>query len=442
MVASSKLKDVQKFNHMNCRFFFRDNSSCDATSIVSIIYFWQYLVSITSNLGIKTLCVFFITCSVQLSLQADELIDKKQPSWSTKVNVFNPSCTNGEVACWADIRNSAANLELHDYIPLKIQDVDDKHHICVSFPHMKDSYWAGVAYGIISEGKRLGQKITLFEAGGYTHLEKQLTQVDDCIANGGEALIIGPISNHGNARQIELIREKGIPVLVIITGMNTTVDANSLQSFNSMAYTSCQWITRQHAPEDGNIKIVWFPGPPAAGWSMAANEGCRRALQGSHVEIIETKWGDTGKAIQLKLVEETLQAMASGSTPEFHYIVGTATTIEGAVGALRERKLENKIKLVAYYYTPGMHVFLKRGLVSMTLSDQMIIQAKIAVDQSVRLLENKPMATKGRPEFNNSQRITEHVQPQKILVTPENIVDFDTTTTLAPKGWIPIFSVD
>ena len=39
--------------------------------------------------------------------------------------------------------------------------------------------------------------------------------------NEGDALIIGPISSNGNAKQIELIREKGIPVVIIITGINT-----------------------------------------------------------------------------------------------------------------------------------------------------------------------------------------------------------------------------
>lgn len=134
--------------------------------------------------------------------------------------------------------------------------------------------------------------------------------------------------------------------------------------------------------------------------------------------------------------------MTSGKKVELDYIVGTATTIEGAVGAIRVRGLEEKIKLVAFYYTPGMHIFLKRGVVAMAPSDQMITQARIAVDQAVRLLENKEMATGGRPEFTNSGRLVEHVQPPVIIVTPDTVSDFDTSSTLAPKGWRPIFSVD
>lgn len=362
--------------------------------------------------------------------------------WTQNVNVFNLSCTDGDVACWIDERNALDTLPLIMYKPLKVSEVKKKHHICVSFPHLKDSYWVGVAYGIISEGRRLEQKITLFEAGGYTNLATQLNQVDDCLNNKGDALIIGPISSNGNAKQIELIREKGIPVVIIITGINTEVDANSLQSFVNMGYTSCKWVADQEKLNKEKTNIVWFPGPPGAGWSIASHEGCLSALEGTNIRILETNWGDTGKAIQLKLVEETLLNHASGPEPNFKYIVGTGTTIEAAVGALRARKLGKKINLVSTYYTPGIDMFIKRGLISMAPSDQMISQAIIAVDQAVRLLEGKQMATLGRPEFNNTGRITEHVQQQILIVTPDTYDKFDSSTTLAPKGWSPKFSVD
>lgn len=362
--------------------------------------------------------------------------------WTQNVNVFNLSCTDGDVACWIDERNALDTLPLITYKPLKASEVKKKHHICVSFPHLKDSYWVGVAYGIISEGRRLEQKITLFEAGGYTNLATQLNQVDDCLNNKGDALIIGPISSNGNAKQIELIREKGIPVVIIITGINTEVDANSLQSFVNMGYTSCKWVADQEKLNKEKTNIVWFPGPPGAGWSIASHEGCLSALEGTNIRILETNWGDTGKAIQLKLVEETLLNHASGPEPDFKYIVGTGTTIEAAVGALRARKLGKKINLVSTYYTPGIDMFIKRGLISMAPSDQMISQAIIAVDQAVRLLEGKQMATLGRPEFNNTGRITEHVQQQILIVTPDTYDKFDSSTTLAPKGWSPKFSVD
>ncbi|MGD9538223.1 MAG: TMAO reductase system periplasmic protein TorT [Alphaproteobacteria bacterium] len=357
--------------------------------------------------------------------------------WPAKVQVYNPSCTDGDPKCWTDERNTPAKLEVIEYVPLMPNEVGKKHHICVSFPHLKDSYWVGAAYGIIEEGKRLGQKITLVEAAGYTNLEKQIAQVEDCVANGAEAVVIGAISADGNAKQVDELRAKGIKVIDLINGINTEVDAKSLESYYNMGYVACKWVADQHPAGSGKIKAAWFPGPPGAGWSVAGNDGCAAAVAGSDVELVDTKWGDTGKEIQLGLVEDVLQAHA-----DLSYLIGTAPTAEAAVSAVRDRDLQGQIKVVGYYYTPGMHMFIGRGQVAMAPTDQMIIQCRIAIDQAVRLLEGKPFASGGRPEYNDTGRVVEHVQPVVALVTPESIKAFDTATTLAPDGWTPVFSVD
>ena len=360
--------------------------------------------------------------------------------WPAKVEIYNPSCTDGDPACWTDPANQ--NLEIVDYVPLMPDEVDAKHHICVSFPHLVDSYWVGAAYGIIEEGKRLGQKISLIEAGGYDKLERQLSQVEDCIANGAEILVLSAISSEGNIKQVDELRARGIPVVDLINGINTEIDAKSLESYYSMGRIACKWIADQHPAGSGNVKLAWFPGPPGASWSVNGNQGCHDAVVGSDAEIISTKWAQTSKEAQLSLVENVIQAQTSGDDLDLDYIVGVAPAIEGGMAALRDMGLQDDVKLVSYYYTPGMHQFVGRGSVAMAPTDQMIIQARISIDQAVRILEGKPSATGGRPEYNDTGRTTEHVQPVAIQVTPENHADFDTSTTLAPKGWTPVFSTD
>ena len=143
-------------------------------------------------------------------------------------------------------------------------------------------------------------------------------------------------------------------------------------------------------------------GPPGASWSVAGNDGCHDAVKGSDVEIISTKWGQTSKEVQLKLVEDVIQAQTSDGETDLDYIVGVAPAVEGGMAATRDMGLQDQVKLVSYYYTPGMHQFVGRGSVAMAPTDQMIIQARIAIDQAVRILEGKPSATGGRPEFNLS----------------------------------------
>ena len=92
-------------------------------------------------------------------------------------------------------------------------------NLCVSFPHMKDAYWLGVDYGVIDEAKRLGVNLNVVEAGGYTELSRQISQIEDCVSGGADAVIIGAISAEGLNNVIAEVAGKGIPVIDLVNGI-------------------------------------------------------------------------------------------------------------------------------------------------------------------------------------------------------------------------------
>lgn len=309
-----------------------------------------------------------------------------------------------------------------EYVPL--EKADKKWNICVSFPHMKDAYWLAVDYGVAEEAKDLGVAMHLVEAGGYTNLNKQISQIEDCVANGAQAVVIGSISLDGLNKTVESLHNKHIPVIDVINGISSPmISAKSLVSFKEMGYNAGAYIAKQHPKGSGKVKVAWFPGPPGAGWVEAGNKGFLDAVKDSDVEVVDTKYGDTGKEVQLKLVEDSLQAH-----PDIAYIVGTSPTTEAAVQLLRERDLSNKIKVVAYYFTPGVYEDIKRGRVLAAPTDSAVIQGRVAIDQAVRILEGKPYM--------------KHVGPKIYVIDKSNVNSFDYASSLAPENWKPIFNVD
>ena len=98
-----------------------------------------------------------------------------------------------------------------DYAPLP--KADKPWNVCVLFPHMKDTFWVAVDYGIVEEAKRMGINMTLYEAGGYENLPKQLSQFDDCMAANFDAIIVGPISEAGLTRKMREAQKAGKPVI-------------------------------------------------------------------------------------------------------------------------------------------------------------------------------------------------------------------------------------
>lgn len=260
------------------------------------------------------------------------------------------------------------------YTPL--EKADEAYDICVSFPHMKDAYWLGVDYGVTEEAKRLGVKMNLVEAGGYTELAKQVSQIEDCVAAGADAVIIGAISYDGLNNVIKETAAKGIPVIDVINGVSSPdISAKSLVSFYTMGFETGKYLAEKHPEGSDPAKVGWFPGPAGAGWVEAANSGFLEAVKGSAVEVLEPRYGDTGKEAQLKLVEDVLQ-----SDPDVSYLAGTAVTAEAAQGLLRERGLTDEIGLLAFYMTPGVYTGIQRGMIAAAPADSMVIQGRIAMD--------------------------------------------------------------
>ncbi len=237
-------------------------------------------------------------------------------------------------------------------------------------------------------------------------------------------MIIGAISETGLNKLIDEITGKGIPVIDVINGVNSPkLAAKSLVSFAEMGYQAGEYLVKKHPKGSKPVKVAWFPGPPGAGWVVAGNKGFTDSVARGAIEVVSTKYGDTGKEIQLKLVEDVLQAY-----PNIDYIVGTSPTTEAAAQALRDAGKSDKIKVLAYYFTPGVYQDIKRGAVLAAPTDSAVIQGRIAIDQAVRILENKPY--------------TKHTGPAIYVIDKSNINSFHYESSLAPPDFKPTFRVD
>jgi protein TorT len=310
-----------------------------------------------------------------------------------------------------------------DYAPLP--KASRRWDLCVSFPHMKDAYWLGVDYGVVEEARRLGVKLQVVEAGGYTNLNKQISQLEDCVARGANAVIIGAISADGLANVVKAFAAKKIPVVDVINGINSPdVSAKSLVSFYVMGRSAGEHLAKLHPAGSAPKKVGWFPGPAGAGWVEAAHRGFMDAVKGSALQVLDPKYGDTGKEAQSKLVEDVLQG-----NPDLAYVAGTAVTAEVTPGILRSRNLQDRVKVMAFYMTPGVYEGIEKGRIMAAPADSMVVQGRIAVDQAVRLLESK--------------EVVRHVGP-KIFVVDRAAVQsrkVSRDSILPPVDFKPVFAV-
>ncbi len=328
-----------------------------------------------------------------------------------------------EVDVWAPPFNAERERTQRSYTPL--DKASRRWKLCVSIPHLKDAYWVAVNYGLIAEARRLGVGVSLYEAGGYEHLDVQRTQIEDCLADEADGLIISAISKDGLDDLVGRAAERGVPVIDLINGMSSSrITARVAVDFWDTGFQAGKFLRERHADGEKPVHVAWFPGPSGAAWVAAGDAGFRAALAGSSLQIIAARNGDTGRAAQSRLIEEVLSAHED----ELDYIVGTTVTAEAAVDLLRKRGLSQRIKVLSYYYSPGVHRGIKRGTILAAPSDQQALQARIAVDVMVRILEKRDHL--------------EHVAPRVVLIDGANQRDWDSSTTLAPRGFRPIFSIN
>ena len=328
-----------------------------------------------------------------------------------------------EVDVWNPPFNELRQREQKLYTPL--EKAQKKWRIRVFIPHLKDDYWLGVNYGLIHEARRLEVSLSIFEAGGYDQLDVQRRQIENAIVENPDGLIIGAISLDGLNDLVKKASDKGIPVLDLINGMSSPhIAARAAVSFWDMGFQAGSYLRRMQENRGQPLKIAWFPGPDGAGWVAAGDAGLRKAIEGGAIETLDSPYGDTGSAAQAKLIEAVLDRYAE----DLDCIVGTAVTAEAAVKILRRRGLAGRIKILSYYYGPGVHRGIRRGDITAAPSDLTVLQARIAVDVMVRILEKRDYY--------------KHVAPRVMVVDRDNIRTWDTSTTLAPRGFRPIFSIN
>jgi protein TorT len=309
------------------------------------------------------------------------------------------------------------------WTPIAVNQVTKHWKICVLFPHMKDSYWLAANYGTVAEARRDKLALQLYQAGGYTNLATQLNQMDNCIAQGFDGIVLGAISADGVSAAVQKAVAKGIPVIDFVNGVNDPkTSGHALVSFYDLAVTTARYVIDTAGGKE--VNVGYFPGPQGAGWSDDAVKGFNDTIKGTSVKILDTRRGDTGENIQLALIQNALQAY-----PNINYLVGVDIAAQAAAVAVRNAGLRDKVKVMAFDIIPPVYQDIVDGATVGSPTDFTVIQGRMAVDMAVRLLEHQTLpATRSGPI------------PK--MVTKENINSIPWDAMFAPKDFKATYTVE
>src|SRR5262245_26464240 len=293
------------------------------------------------------------------------------------------------------------------------------YRIGVSIPHLANPHYVGQAYGYIDEAQSLGAQVTLLEAGGYEHLDKQISQVEDLVASKVDVIILAAISGPGTVGAVENAVAAGIPVV----NVNVMTDSDKV-------------VTRIRSDDDvigrmqadfmgerlkGMGSVVMLRGAPGTSWAEIRGNAFRKQLAEKYpnVKILGEQYSQSTPADGLRLMEDFLQTY-----PEINGVYnGADTTAIGAAQAILAAGKQGKTVVTATDFQVDTEKFIREGVITASVLQQTVTMGRWGVRAAINYLEKRQVP----PVLFTAQ----------VLATKEGLQGLDLQSVRAPDGWTP-----
>jgi len=301
----------------------------------------------------------------------------------------------------------------------------DNVRLCAVYPHLKDSYWLSINFGMTERAKQRGISLKVLEVGGYQNSQEQWTQIEQCLQWQADAILVGAVYYEQLSTKLAILN-KTVPLFGLVNEVSTTnLTGRTGVSWYQMGARVGQFLSLRHPKTDNadKLKLAWFPGPKSAGGSAQTTLGLQDALQNSDVEIVSIKYGLNNKIRQFSLITETLAEF-----DDLDYLAGNAVMAEMAISELGKLEQHQRPQILSHYLSHGVYRGIKRGKILMANTDQMVLQGAMAIDQAT--------------DYLLQQAIIKDQGPEILTLTKEGLTQFPTEQSLSPSYFKPVYLVN
>ncbi|MFA7670701.1 MAG: TMAO reductase system protein TorT [Sphaerochaetaceae bacterium] len=288
-----------------------------------------------------------------------------------------------------------------------------------AMPMLTNSYWIPLLYGIRSECEKLGINLIEVEAGGFGNLDKQISQIENLMQQGVDALLVGATDGAGVVAIVEQAMDMGIPVVGVgsqpkTDKMTTKVLADDYDMGVIQAEALAEIL-------NGKGEVAMFSGPPGNNWSEDRADGFRDTVAAKYpgLKIVAEQWTEVSRTIAIDLMETWIQAF-----PNLQGIYSANDDLAAAaVTAIVGANKQNQIKVASANPTDAGFENLKNNLMAAFAIQQTVLQGQEGVRAALK-------AVKGEP--------TEKVVVTSALkLTAENFATFDFSSVRHPDWFKP-----
>lgn len=295
------------------------------------------------------------------------------------------------------------------------QDVDlSQITIGLSMYTLGAPYFAAQEASVIAAGEAYGMTVISVEAGN--DLNKQLSDVEDLIAQGIDVLILNPKDPVGAIPATKLATEAGIPVFIMDSSIDPSADfVTTVQSNNTENGIAVgEWLATQMGATPVRMALLsGSPGNPVGedrreGVFRGFVEGSLRANNSVNLTVVAQGWGEWATEGGLNAMEDILTAFSDINV----LLCENDSMCLGAQRAIADAGLSDQILVLAAAdaQKEALEAIMAGTYGATGLNDPALV-ASTAVDLIVEYLN-------GRRDF---ERVT---YTPAVAITQENVAEF------------------
>ncbi|MCZ4257009.1 substrate-binding domain-containing protein [Sulfitobacter sp. G21635-S1] len=290
----------------------------------------------------------------------------------------------------------------------------------VSMPILAGPWYTAILYGIETKAKELGYDIVVLDAGGYSNIDRQLSQVQNLITQQVDAILVdpgNPSAFNGVAREA---RGAGVPLI----GVSSPIVASDVPPDGAVSSSHCTLgeMMAEGAetilPEGGTIGVL--AGPGGAFWAEERLRCFKENVTESGIEIVAAQSTDQDVAIAMTTANDIIQRF-----PDVTMLYAADDTYGiGAARAVQQAGKCGEIKVLFAVLGEAAQDLMEQGCVDYVVAQKPVTIGSQAVDLADKLIS-------GSAERGEVRTIS------PVAVYPDNLAEIDLTEIRQPSGWRP-----
>ncbi len=249
--------------------------------------------------------------------------------------------------------------------------------------HMTNAFTIEMSDAVKAKAAELGVELTVYDGG--QDAAKQVSQVETAVTQGITGIVIEPVSVDGIVPAIEAATKAGIPVVVVNQKISKPEAASAFVGVSNVDGGVMEMKTAAEAI-GGKGNVAFLLGPMGSDAQLGRTEGYYNVLKDyPDIKVVFEQTANWKTDEALKLVENWLQ-----TGTEINAIVANNDGMAlGALKAVEDAKLLEKIKIYGLDATPDALAAVKDGRMAATVSQSTTAQGATAMETVVKLVKGE-----------------------------------------------------